>query len=81
MAGVLHLLETLEPLGIKRPLSAAHFGAYFETTEILALFPSLLHVIASGRGALTREWEIAPEIVLIEPVFCDGKFVRIDLAD
>ena len=81
VASVLHLLETLEPLGAKRPLSAAHFGSYFETTEILALVPSLLHVIASGRGALAREWELAPEIVLIEPVFCDGKFVKVDLAE
>ena len=75
MAAVLHLMETLEPLGAKRPLSAAHFGAYFETTEILALFPSLLSVIA------TREWEIARDIVLIEPVFCDGKFVKVDLGE
>ena len=40
----------------------AHFGSYFETTEILALVPSLLRVIASGREALAREWKIAPEI-------------------
>lgn len=49
---MLHLLETLEPLGAKRPLSMMHFGAYFETTEILSLFPSLLHVVASGARLL-----------------------------
>jgi hypothetical protein len=54
-------------------------GAYFETTEILALFSSLLKVIASGREALTCEWEISPEIVLIEPIFCDG-FGDVDIA-
>ena len=79
MATVLHLLETLEVLGGKRPLSVVHLGSYFETTEILALFPSLLHVIASGRDALTRDWESAPEIALIEPIFCDGQFVKVDL--
>jgi hypothetical protein len=63
MATVLHLLDSLKPLGDKRPLSIAHLGAYFETTEILALFSSLLKVIASGREALTCEWEISPEIV------------------
>jgi hypothetical protein len=80
MATVLHLLDSLKPLGDKRPLSIAHLGAYFETTEILALFSSLLKVIASGREALTCEGKISPEIVLIEPIFCDGKFGDVDIA-
>jgi hypothetical protein len=37
-------------------------------------------VIASGRESLTCEWEISPEIVLIEPIFCDGKFGDVDIA-
>ena len=80
MATVLHLLGSLKPLSDKRPLSLAHLGAYFETTEILALFSSLLKVIASGREALTCKWEISPEIVLIEPIFYDGKFENVDIA-
>jgi hypothetical protein len=37
-------------------------------------------VIASGREALTCKWEISPEIVLIEPIFYDGKFEDVDIA-
>jgi hypothetical protein len=81
MAAALHLLETFEFLGAKRPLSAAHCGAYFETTEVLSLFPSLLHVLAKGRDILTHIWTIAPEILLIEPTFYDGKFANVDLME
>ena len=81
MAAALHLLETFEFLGAKRPLSAAHCGAYFETTEVLSLFPSLLHVLAKGRDSLTRIWNIAPEILLIEPTFYEGKFANVDLRE
>jgi hypothetical protein len=74
MAAMLHALD-----GSDEQISAAHLGAYFETSEILSLFKSMLHLKVKGRkAAKMMEWADA-DLTVIEPVFCDGEFGVVDV--
>jgi hypothetical protein len=57
--------------GDKRTLSVAHAGAYFETTALLAAWPR-----RSFRP--TSESVVSADVVIGEPVWCDGCFGATD---
>jgi hypothetical protein len=80
MAAALHALEGGTLFGTDRKLSFAHLGSYFETTEIFSLFSSLLKPIGRGREAVNAMEELEADIFIIEPIFCDGEFGRVDVA-
>jgi len=52
--------------GMRRPLTVAHAGAYFETTSLLASWPQrMIRQLDDASSA---------DIVIAEPVWCDGQF-------
>ncbi len=79
MAAILHALEGSSLLGEARKLSCVHFGSYFETGEILSLFQSLFACSASGRSAADAVDRTDGDIVIVEPVFCDGSYGVVDV--
>jgi len=79
MAAILHALEGSSLFGEMRRLSCVHLGSYFETGEIFSLFKSLLVSCARGRSAVEHMTELDGDIVIVEPVFCDGSFGVVDL--
>lgn len=80
MAAILHALEGSSLFGAQRTLSFVHLGSYFETGEILSLFSSLLVSAGRGRDAVEAMDRIDGDIVIVEPVFCDGDFGSVDLS-
>jgi hypothetical protein len=79
MAAVLHSLEGGALIGSSYGLSFVHLGAYFETTEIVSLFGSLLKPVGCGRRAVAMMDDLDADVFIIEPVFCDGEFGSVDL--
>ena len=79
MAAILHALNGSSLFGGERKLSFAHLGSYFETGEILSLFSSLLASAGSGRKATERMADVDADIVIVEPVFCDGSYGVVDV--
>src|SRR5262249_33655624 len=79
MAAVLHALEGFQG-DDGRKLSFVHLGSYFETREIFSLFSSLLTCVGRGREAVNRMQRIDADILVIEPVFCDGEFGCVEIA-
>ena len=80
MAAILHALEGSSLFGGNRRLSFVHLGSYFETGEIFSLFKSLLASGERGRSAVENMTELDGDIVIVEPVFCDGSFGVVDLS-
>jgi hypothetical protein len=74
MAAILHALEGSTLFGERRQLSFLHLGSYFETAEIASLFGSFLHAAGRGRGAVEQMERLDGDIVIVEPVFCDGEY-------
>ncbi len=79
MAAILHALEGSSLFGGSRRLCFLHLGSYFETGEIFSLFKSLLASGERGRSAVENMAELDGDIVIVEPVFCDGSFGIVDL--
>ena len=79
MAAILHALEGSSRFGGTQRLSCIHLGSYFETGEVLSLFKSLLACGGSGRHAAAHIDRADGDIVIVEPVFCDGSFGAVDL--
>ena len=79
MAAILHAIEGSSLFGEARGLSSAHLGSYFETGEVLSLFPSLLFCSESGRCATENVARTDGDLVIVEPVFCDGSFGVVDV--
>jgi hypothetical protein len=79
MAAILHALEGSALFGSRRRLSFVHLGSYFETAEILSLFSSLLACAGRGRSAVDNMEELDGDIVIVEPVFCDGEYGAVDV--
>lgn len=75
MTASLHLAERLAP-DRKRPLKVIHAGAYFETSELIAMLAPRFRKMATGRAALSASWADA-DIVLIEPVFYEERFATV----
>jgi hypothetical protein len=74
MAAIMHALEGSSLFGHERRLSYIHLGSYFETGEIFSLFSSLLAPAGRGRSAVEDMAGIDGDIVIVEPVFCDGDY-------
>jgi hypothetical protein len=53
-----------------RPACVAHLGAYFETTALLDLLPSLMKKVSSGDDF---------DAAIVEPIWCDGQFGETDV--
>lgn len=79
MAAILHALDGSSLFGGERRLSFAHFGSYFETGEILSLFGSLLASAGHGRSAVEHMADVDADIMIVEPVFCDGSYGVVDV--
>ena len=79
MAAILHALEGSSLFDETRKLSCLHLGSYFETGEIFSLFKSLLVSCARGRSAAENVTAQDGDIVIVEPVFCDGSFGVVDV--
>ena len=79
MAAVLHALEGASVFPAQRRRSVAHYGSYFETGEILGLFASLLSPVGQGRAAVEAMDRVDADIVIVEPVYCDGAFGAVDV--
>ncbi|WP_424363626.1 hypothetical protein [Methylocystis parvus] len=80
MAASLHLAERLAPAATKRPMNVIHAGAYFETSELLSMLAARFHTMATGHAALSTPWTGA-DIILIEPIFYEGRFARIPTSE
>jgi hypothetical protein len=81
MTAALHLTQATECRSEYAQLPLSHIGSYFETTELLDLLPSSLKVIATGRDAIERGYTALPQVFLIEPIFFEDIFVKVDLKD
>ncbi|WP_139223728.1 hypothetical protein [Methylocapsa palsarum] len=81
MNAALHLVQSLDPRREGASLSFAHVGAYFETTELLDLFSSCIKVTARGWDAIDRGLADGPHCLVIEPVFFEDGFKKIELKD
>jgi hypothetical protein len=80
MAAILHALEGSSLFGDRlRRLSFVHLGSYFETSEIFSLFCALLEAGGRGRSAVERMENADGDIVIVEPVFCDGEYGVVDV--
>ena len=79
MAALLHALEGSSLFGDGRRLSFLHLGSYFETAQIVSLFSSFLQSSGHGRSAVEDIGRLDGDIVIVEPVFCDGDFGILDL--
>ncbi len=79
MAAILHALEGSSLFGGERRLSFVHLGSYFETGEIFSLFSSLLASRGRGRSAVDNMAHLDGDIVIVEPVFCDGDYGVVDV--
>ena len=79
MAAILHALEGSSLFGGERRLSFVHLGSYFETGEIFSLFSSLLASGGRGRSAVEDMARLDGDIVIVEPVFCDGDYGVVDV--
>lgn len=79
MAAILHALEGSSLFGLKQRLSFVHLGSYFETGEIFSLFSSLLASGGRGRNAVEQMANLDGDIVIVEPVFCDGDYGVVDV--
>jgi hypothetical protein len=79
MAALLLALDGSSVLGNERPLTFVHFGSYFETSEILSLFRSLVTASGRGREAVDAIDRVDGDIVIVEPVYCDGSFGAVDV--
>ncbi|MFZ5784202.1 MAG: hypothetical protein ACOY4R_28745 [Pseudomonadota bacterium] len=62
LAGLLQFAA--ERWATRRSLAIAHCGAYFETADLLEAWP----------GRVFRRREARADIVILEPVWCDGRF-------
>jgi len=62
LAGLLQFAA--ERWATRRPLGVAHCGAYFETAALLDAWP----------GRVFRRRDARADIVILEPVWCDGRF-------
>jgi hypothetical protein len=54
----------------RRPIRVAHQGAYFETTALLRLLPSLIKSVD-----VDADFDAA----IVEPIWCDGNFGSVDM--
>ena len=79
MAAILHALEGSSLFGGERRPSFVHLGSYFETGEIFSLFSSLLAPAGRGRSAVDDMTHLDGDIVIVEPVFCDGDYGVVDV--
>jgi hypothetical protein len=80
MAAILHALEGSSLFGGPlRRLSFLHLGSYFETSEIFSLFCALLQAGGCGRSAVEDMAHLDGDIVIVEPVFCDGDYGVVDV--
>jgi len=80
MAAILHALEGSTLFGGPlRRLSFVHLGSYFETNEIFSLFCALLDPAGRGRRAVETMLNCDGDIVIVEPVFCDGDYGVVDV--
>lgn len=79
MAAILHAIEGSSLFGENRRLSCLHLGSYFETGEIFSLFKSLLVSCERGRSAVERMAGLDGDLIIVEPVFCDGSFGVVDV--
>jgi len=62
LAGLLHL--AVQQWGHTGAITIAHAGAYFETVSLLKSWP----------GRVLRPSEGGADVVIVEPVWCDGSF-------
>jgi hypothetical protein len=79
MAAILHALDGSSLFGAQRRLSFVHLGSYFETNEIFSLFSALLTSGGRGRSAVEALNDRDGDIVIVEPVFCDGDYGVVDV--
>lgn len=63
-------LTMLRQRGVARSLRVLHLGGYFETAALLAEQPSSFAVLTPADAALA-------DLVVVEPIACDGDFSRV----
>lgn len=67
------MLDSNSALEVSRPFKVVHLGAYFETSQLLSLTPSLFHLLpATDCGEA--------DLLIIEPISCDGRFSQMDFS-
>lgn len=80
MAATLHLAQAcLRENGIETP-TVKHVGGYYETRDILKLYPLLKERADRPRGARRATDISRADLLLIEPVFYDEAFCVVDPA-